>query len=87
MAPPLAPFWFNQRQGKMEAAGPDRYRLTAPNAPEAWISLRPTDDGRWLPVLRVGADGPEVSDEQYIAANVPDAWEAAFELYRIYVVV
>lgn len=87
MAPPLPPFWFQQRQGKMEAAGPDSYRLTAPNAPEAFISLRPTEDGRWLPVLRVGAAGPEVTDEHYVAAAVPDAWEAAFELYRIHVVV
>ena len=36
---PTPPFWFHQRQAKLEAAGSDVYRVTAPNAPEAFIGL------------------------------------------------
>jgi hypothetical protein len=83
----VIPSWFKQRQGKAEEAGPDTYRLTAPNQGEAFVSIRPAENGAWLAALRLAAGGPDV-----VVSAVPlptrfDAWEAAFELYRIHVVV
>ena len=86
-AQPIPPFWFRQRQGKIESAGPDTYRLTAPNAREAFISIRSNDNGLWLPVLRLSADGPDVAANPADLRTPQEAWEAAFELYRIHVVV
>jgi hypothetical protein len=84
---PTPPFWFRQRQGQMEPAGQDAYRLTAPNLGEAFISIRQTESGRWLPSLRLAAAGPDVAQGQLELDNPHDAWDAAFELYRVHVVV
>lgn len=86
MTPPVPPFWFVQRQGKMEAAGTDAYRLTAPNMPEAFIAIRPGENGRYASALRLAADGPEVAATDPVYDNTPDAWGAAFELYRNFLV-
>ena len=80
------PFWFNQRQGKFEPAGTDTYRLTAPNLKPAWISIRPAD-GRWSAALRLEEGGPDVATSGPDFAKAEDAWDAAFELYRVYVVI
>jgi hypothetical protein len=84
MAPP---FWFKQRQGTAEAAGPDTYRLTAPNLGEAFIGIRAADGGRWRAALRSSADGPDVAVTEVEYGNADDAWGAAFELYRTNVVI
>ena len=81
------PFWFPLRQGKAEPAGPDTYRLTAPNAPEAFISIRRAANGRWSAALCRSAEGPEVAASEPDFATAYEAWEAAFELYRQNVVV
>jgi hypothetical protein len=82
------PYWFPQRQGKAEEAGPDTYRLTAPNLPEAFISIhQQAENGRWSAALRLSAQGPEVERTEPVFATVYDAWEGAFELYRKHVVV
>lgn len=83
---PILPSWFKQRQGKAEPAGTDTYKLTAPNSPEAFISLRRGDNGCWTAVLRSTADGPELASSQLTFENRNNAWEAAFELYRAYVI-
>ena len=79
---PIIPFWFRQRQGKMEPAGANAYRLTAPNLGEAFISIRQTEDTRWRPALRLQSDGPEVDGSEVDLTSAQEAWEAAFELYR-----
>jgi hypothetical protein len=79
---PKPPFWFRQRQGKMEAAGADLYRLTAPNLGEAFIGIRKIDEGRWRPVFRLQSDGPDLDAPAIDLETPQEAWEAAFEVYR-----
>jgi hypothetical protein len=81
------PYWFNQRQGKFEPVGTDTYRLTAPNLKPAWISLRRHADGRWSAALRLEEGGPDVAATGPEFDKAEDTWDAAFELYRVHVVV
>ena len=81
----VTPYWFKQRQSKVEPAGENCYRLTGPNLGEALISIRRLENGQWQTVLRYQVDGPEVAVTEGIA-NPYDAWEAAFELYRNHVI-
>jgi hypothetical protein len=83
---PVPPFWFLQRQGKMEAADENTYKLTAPNLGEAYIQIRKGDDGRWVGVLLQGANGPELARTTPTYAEPQDAWQAAFELHRNHIV-
>lgn len=82
---PIPPFWFLMRQGKLELAGDDICRVTAPNLAEAFIGIRAGDNGRWSAFLR--RDGPIEAAGPTDFAKKTDAWEAAFELYRIHLVV
>lgn len=84
---PIPPFWFVQRQAKMEPVGENMYRITAPNLREAVIAIGRRADGHWSATLRLTADGPEVVATPAIYDNSGDAWSAAFELYRTHVVV
>jgi hypothetical protein len=84
---PVPPFWFHQRQGKMEPAGTDTYRLTGPNLAEAFIGIQAADSGQWRPVFRQASDGPDLAEGAPARSTPREAWEAAFELYRIHVVV
>ena len=84
---PTPPFWFTQRQAKAEPAGPNAYRLTAPNLGEAFISIRRAGDNGWQATLRFSADGPDVAVSERSYDRPEDAWAATFELYRIHVVV
>jgi hypothetical protein len=79
---PILPFWFKQRQAKAEPAGPDTYRLTAPNLRDAFISIRQASAGHWGAALRLAAEGPEVGVTTTAYATPGEAWEAAFEMYR-----
>jgi hypothetical protein len=79
---PVAPFWFRQRQGKMEPAEQDRFRLTAPNAAEAYISVRATENGHWLPILQLTPDGQDTVTSNVELERPEEAWNVAFELYR-----
>jgi hypothetical protein len=76
------PFWFKQRQAKAEPAGPDTYRVTAPNQREAFLSIRQGAGGRWGAALRLTADGPEAAATDATYNTPGEAWDAAFELYR-----
>jgi hypothetical protein len=80
---PVLPAWFKQRQGKAEPAGENTFRLTAPNMGEAFIHIQRGDNGQWSAHLRATADGPDMAAS---AADLPspvEAWEAAFEFYRV----
>ena len=87
MTEPIVPFWFRQRQGNLEAAGENTYRLTAPNQGEAFISILPESEGGFRGRLRLAADGPDVAVTDEVYDDQADAWGAAFELYRTHVVV
>ncbi|MBV9124612.1 MAG: hypothetical protein JO112_14745 [Planctomycetes bacterium] len=88
MNPPVPPYWFTQRQAKLTPVeGGDWYRLTAPNQEEAYITVRQGENGCYAAVLRRAADGPDTAVTEPIYDNLPDAWGAAFELYRREVVV
>ncbi len=84
---PTPPYWFNQRQGKVEAAGTDSVRLTAPNLKPALISIQRGDNGLWSAALRLEEGGPPVAATEPEFTKPEDAWDAAFELYRVQVVV
>jgi hypothetical protein len=83
----ISPYWFDQRQGKAEAEGPDAYRLTAPNLKPAVISIQRGENGRWSAALRLGDDTTPVAQTEPELARPEEAWEAAFELYRVHLVV
>jgi hypothetical protein len=83
----VTPFWFFQRQCKADHAGDDLYKLTGPNLKEAYIGLRKGENGRWSAFLKSTADGPDVAVTAAQWNNVYEAWEAAFELYRVNVII
>ena len=85
--PPTLPFWFRLRQGKAEPAGPDTYRLTAPNLAEAFISIRQVENGHWSPMLKRSPTEGDLAEAPQDYTTPQEAWDAAFELYRIHVVV
>jgi hypothetical protein len=83
---PTQPFWFRQRQGKLEAGDADLYRVTAPNLGEAFLGICSSENGRWAAFLRREAKGADLAHTEPRFANSQDAWDAAFELLRICVV-
>ena len=80
--PLTVPSWFKGRQGKAEEAGPNTYKLTAPNVRDAFVSVRRADNGRYVAALRLEPDGPEVDRSTAALEDEYDAWELAFEMYR-----
>jgi hypothetical protein len=84
---PILPSWVKQRQGKAEKVAGDVYRLTAPNLPESFIAILPGGNGRWSAILRAKQDGPDLAATPAEHENPGDAWAAAFELFRIHLVV
>src|SRR5262249_14316872 len=84
---PTLPSWFKQRQGKAEPKGADTFQLTAPNLRPAFISIRRGDNNLWAASLRLTEDGPPVAATEPEFPRPEEAWEAAFELYRVRVVV
>jgi hypothetical protein len=79
---PIPPFWFKQRQCKIEAAGAENlFKVTGPNLGEVFLRIEPSGE-RWKAALRLTPNDPDVHATD---AEFPDpikAWEAAFELYR-----
>jgi hypothetical protein len=84
---PILPTWFKYRQGKAEPAGENTLKLTAPNLPEAYIAIRAAENGNYQGVFRRSADSPDEAATQPDFIMPGEAWGAAFELYRNYVVV
>lgn len=78
----VTPFWFKQRQAKLEEAGPNLVRVSGPNLKEAFVGIRQEGTGLWSAFVRTAADGPDVYATPASIANVYSAWEAAFEVYR-----
>jgi hypothetical protein len=83
----ILPTWFKQRQGKAEPAGDNTYRLSGPNLREGYITIGRAENGAWQAGLRFQAEGPDADATQPVLPNEYEAWEAAFELFRLAVVV
>jgi len=84
---PIPPFWFKQRQCKLEPAGDDgkTFRVTAPNFGEAYLSVGPASPGGWRGSLRLQPGGPELAAAD--AASAQEAWGRTFELLRTRVLI
>jgi hypothetical protein len=80
------PFWFKQRQCKAEPAGDHSLRVTGPNLAEAFVRVERVGD-HWRAALRLSADGPAASSTDPIFETPDEAWPAAFELYRVRMIV
>ena len=84
---PDPPFWFKQRQCKAEPAGNDTMlKVTGPNLGEAFLRIEKTENAGWKAALRVAAEGPDVDATEPEIATPKEAWDAAFELYRLHVI-
>jgi len=82
MQQPILPFWFVQRQAKLEPAGDNTFKATAPNQCETYLQIRRGDNERWSAAVRLSADGEDVAATPSVFPTPGHAWEAAFELYR-----
>lgn len=78
---PILPFWFRQRQAKLEPAGDNTFKATAPNQGEAYLSIR-QENGHWSAAVRPSAEGDAIAATAPEFDSPGEAWEAAFELYR-----
>ena len=78
---PITPFWFKQRQCKLEPAGDGVRKASGPNLPDAFLRVVKGESG-WHATLRDAADGPDRAGAGVSHGSERAAWEAAFELYR-----
>jgi hypothetical protein len=79
---PIPPFWFKQRQCKAEPLGENMLKVTGPNLPEAFLYVRAVE-GRWVAGVRRTQDGPDLAAIEPEPLSIQDAWNTAFELYRV----
>ncbi len=83
---PTPPFWFKQRQCKAEPVGDQMLKATGPNLGEAFLRIEKVDNAGWKAAIRLALDGPDVRGTEPEIDTVREAWEAAFELYRLQVI-
>jgi hypothetical protein len=76
------PSWFKYRQGKAEDAGPNLYKVSAPQLKDAFVGIRPARDEGWQAFFRHAADGPDVAASDSNWPTPGEAWNVAFEMYR-----
>ena len=81
----IPPFWFKQRQAKIEPVDDSTCKVSAPNSVEAYLLVRQNGE-RWSAAVRRTPDGPDLAATAFEFSNPATAWEAAFELYRRHVV-
>jgi hypothetical protein len=82
---PIPPFWFKQRQCKLEpASGDHAFKVTAPNFGEAYLSVT-SGPGGWRGSLRMQADGPETTTIE--VRTEQEAWNRLFELFRTRIII
>jgi hypothetical protein len=63
------------------------FRAHAPNLPEAFIGVRRNGDGKWAGFMRFEPGGSDIAASEPVFDREPEAWNAAFELYRREVIV
>jgi hypothetical protein len=84
---PIPPFWFKQRQCRMEPAGNDHLlKVSGPNLGEAYLHVDKGEGERWKAGLRLAPDGPDVATADAEQPSAKSAWDVAFELYRTHVI-
>lgn len=84
---PITPFWFKQRQCKLEQQGGDQLlKVTGPNLADAFLRIQ-AGPPQWTATLRFAPDGPDVATAVAEFPSAHAAWNAAFELYRQKVIV
>jgi hypothetical protein len=76
------PAWFKYRQGEAKPAGENCYELTAPVIEPAYIRIRKNDAG-WQAEVAGSAEGAALMTSRPDIELERDAWQAAFELYRV----
>jgi hypothetical protein len=80
------PSWFKGRQGKAEPIGDNMFKLTGPNLNEGVVLIHRDENGRWQGALRQTADGPDLAVTEPGFEMPYEAWDAAFELFRNYMI-
>jgi hypothetical protein len=86
--PVTVPAWFKGRQGKTEEVSPGLVKASGPNLRDWYVGLSREGAGAWVAYLRETPDGPDVA-RQELEPDLAEyeAWEAAFELYRNWVII
>jgi hypothetical protein len=79
---PILPFWFKQRQAKLEPAGENTFKAVAPQQGEAYLLIRKADNNLWAAAVRQKPDGEDAAATPPEYETPGAAWDAAFELYR-----
>ena len=79
---PITPFWFKQRQAKLEPASENTFKVVAPQQGDAYLLVRQHEDKRWSAAVRLTQDGEDLASTPPEFPTPGDAWGAAFELYR-----
>lgn len=79
------PTWLRYRQGKLEAAGENCYKVTAPVVGTSYLKVR-NEGGLWVAAVAATPDGPDLRNTGPAFSNPIEAWDAAFELYRATVI-
>jgi hypothetical protein len=79
---PILPFWFKQRQARLEPAGENTFKAVAPQQGDAYLLIRQGDNQLWSAAVRLTADGEDVASTRPEFSTPGAAWDAAFELYR-----
>lgn len=75
------PAWFKYRQGVVEPAGDNSYKVSAPVSDPAIIRIRQVY-GKWQAAVADSVEGPDLHATESQFSRPNDAWNAAFELYR-----
>ena len=84
---PTPPFWFAQRQCKAEPVGSENVlKVSGPNLGEAYLCIEKSDKNMWKASLRLDPAGPDVRATEPEIAAIQEAWNAAFELFRLQVI-
>ena len=87
MNTPIIPFWFKQRQCKLEPQADGRtLKVSGPNLREAYLSVRAVSPESWEAALRLDPAGPDVATAAAEEPSEKSAWNAAFELYRTHII-
>jgi hypothetical protein len=79
---PIEPFWFKQRQAKLEPAGDLMFKASAPQQGDIYLLIRGDDASRWSAAVRQSPDGADLASTSKEFPTQGEAWQAAFELYR-----
>jgi hypothetical protein len=85
---PIPPFWFKQRQCKAEPLnGGTMLKVSGPNLGEAYLYIQPVEAQRWRAGLRSAPDAADLRTTEAEMRSPQQAWNAAFELYRLQAIV